>query len=65
MCNTGDFIVINPGCSFCTRKGLPVLLVRPAIKAQGDGVPDLPASIQMPPVERKGETGYTTRLLRA
>ncbi|TDB61281.1 T6SS effector BTH_I2691 family protein [Photorhabdus khanii] len=56
--------MINPGCSFCTRKGLPVLLVRPAIKAQGDGVPDLPASIQMPPVEKKGETGYTTRLLR-
>ncbi|MBS9439863.1 hypothetical protein EAE91_22745 [Photorhabdus noenieputensis] len=54
----------NPGCNFCTREGLPVLLVRPAIKAQGDGVPDLPASIQMP-VERKGETGYTTRLLRA
>ncbi|OWO78847.1 hypothetical protein B5C26_22965 [Photorhabdus luminescens] len=53
----------NPGCNFCTRKGLPVLLVRPAIKAQGDGVPDLPASIPMP-VERKGETGYTTRLLR-
>ncbi|MBS9426315.1 T6SS effector BTH_I2691 family protein [Photorhabdus caribbeanensis] len=54
----------NPGCNFCTREGLPVLLVRPAIKAQGDGVPDLPASIQMP-VERKGETGYTTRVLRA
>ncbi|EYU14882.1 T6SS effector BTH_I2691 family protein [Photorhabdus aegyptia] len=54
----------NPGCNFCTRKGLPVLLVRPAIKAQGDGVPDLPASISMP-VERKGETGYTTRVLRA
>ncbi|MEK9497362.1 T6SS effector BTH_I2691 family protein, partial [Photorhabdus sp. P32] len=53
----------NLGCNFCTRKGLPVLLVRPAIKAQGDGVPDLPASIPMP-VERKGETGYTTRLLR-
>ncbi|ERT13053.1 T6SS effector BTH_I2691 family protein [Photorhabdus temperata] len=57
--------MINPGCSFCTRKGLPVLLVRPAIKAQGDGIPDLPANIQMPPVEKKGETGYTTRLLRA
>ncbi|ETS30717.1 hypothetical protein PTE_02663 [Photorhabdus khanii NC19] len=55
--------MINSGCNFCTRKGLPVLLVRPAIKAQGDGVPDLPENIQMP-VERKGETGYTTRLLR-
>ncbi|MFD0707514.1 T6SS effector BTH_I2691 family protein [Photorhabdus akhurstii] len=54
----------NPGCNFCTREGLPVLLVRPAIKAQGDGVPDLPASISMP-IEGKGETGYTTRLLRA
>ncbi|QBM22766.1 hypothetical protein E1B03_10060 [Citrobacter arsenatis] len=51
------------GCKFCIRYGLPVLPVRPAIVAKDDALPHLPESITLP-VEAKGETAWTGRLLR-
>lgn len=52
------------GCKFCTRKGLPILPVRPAIMSQHDILPVIPESIQMP-VPAQGETAYTLRLMRS
>ncbi|MBU9821823.1 hypothetical protein J1782_18155 [Rahnella sp. BCC 1045] len=51
------------GCKFCTRQGLPVLPVRPAVVAKDDTLPHLPGSIAVP-VAPQGETAWTGRLLR-
>lgn len=51
------------GCKFCIRHGLPVLPIRPAIVANGDTLPHLPANIAVP-VKAQGETAWTGRLLR-
>lgn len=53
----------SKGCTFCIRHGLPILPVRPALMAQTEPLPVLPGSIVMP-VKAKGESAYTTRLLR-
>jgi len=55
---------IQKGCKFCTRYGLPLLPVRPAVVAKDDALPHLPDSITVP-VVAKGETAWTGRLLRA
>ncbi|AIR66364.1 T6SS effector BTH_I2691 family protein [Cedecea neteri] len=52
------------GCKFCRRYGLPVLPVRPAVMANNDCLPALPADITLP-VPAQGQTAYTGRLLRA
>ncbi|MCM6998073.1 hypothetical protein M8N42_10605 [Enterobacter asburiae] len=51
------------GCKFCTRYGLPLLPVRPAVVARDDALPLLPGSVTIPAVA-KGETAWTGRLLR-
>ncbi|MDN2614003.1 hypothetical protein OB912_02475 [Enterobacter kobei] len=51
------------GCKFCTRYGLPLLPVRPAVVAKDDALPLLPGSVTVPAVA-KGETAWTGRLLR-
>lgn len=51
------------GCKFCIRHGLPVLPIRPAIVANEDTLPHLPANIDVP-VKAQGETAWTGRLLR-
>ena len=51
------------GCKFCTRYGLPLLPVRPAVVARDDVLPLLPGSVAVPAVA-KGETAWTGRLLR-
>ncbi|MDR3104216.1 MAG: hypothetical protein LBU96_07160 [Yokenella regensburgei] len=53
----------SKGCTFCIRRGLPILPVRPALMAQSEPLPVLPGSIVMP-VQAQGESAYTTRLLR-
>ncbi|SPY78744.1 T6SS effector BTH_I2691 family protein [Providencia rustigianii] len=52
------------GCSFCQRRGLPILPVRPAIMSQHDVLPIMPDSIQVP-IPAQGETAYTLRLMRS
>ncbi|WP_337958312.1 toxin VasX, partial [Providencia rettgeri] len=52
------------GCKFCTRTGLPILPVRPAIMSQHDILPLLPDNIHVP-VPAQGETAYTLRLMRS
>ncbi|EJD6083019.1 MULTISPECIES: T6SS effector BTH_I2691 family protein [Providencia] len=52
------------GCKFCTRKGLPILPVRPAIMSQHDILPLLPNNIHVS-VPPQGETAYTLRLMRS
>lgn len=52
------------GCKFCQRYGLPVLPVRPAVIAEDDCLPHLPASILIS-TAAQGRTAYTARLLRA
>jgi hypothetical protein len=54
----------SQGCSFCIRRGFPILLARPAIMSQHDILPVMPKSIHVP-VEAQGETTYTLRLLRS
>lgn len=54
----------SQGCSFCIRRGFPILLARPAIMSQHDILPVMPKSIHVP-VEAQGETAYTLRLLRS
>jgi hypothetical protein len=51
------------GCKFCTRHGLPLLPVRPALMSQDDELPHLPSSLT-PPLAAQGETAWTARLLR-
>lgn len=51
------------GCGFCQRKGLPVFLARPAIMDKADTLPVLTGNVKMP-IEAKGETAYTARILR-
>lgn len=51
------------GCKFCRRYGLPVLPVRPAVMANDDCLPQLPAEIAVP-ITAQGQTSYTGRLLR-
>ncbi|WP_139300380.1 T6SS effector BTH_I2691 family protein [Nissabacter archeti] len=55
--------VNKSGCGFCSREGLPILLVRPGVADQQDTVPDLPESV-VPPVAAQGHSKYTGRLLR-
>jgi hypothetical protein len=43
------------GCKFCTRHGLPLLPVRPALMSQDDELPHLPSSLR-PPLAAQGET---------
>lgn len=52
------------GCDFCTRYGLPILPVRPAIISQRDKLPVIPEDIQVS-VKAQGEIAYTLRLLRS
>ncbi|MTC55882.1 MULTISPECIES: T6SS effector BTH_I2691 family protein [Providencia] len=54
----------SEGCSFCQRRGLPILPVRPAIMSQQDVLPVMPKHIQTPALAQ-GETAYTLRLLRS
>ena len=54
----------SQGCSFCIRRGFPILLARPAIMSQHDILPVMPKSIHVP-VKAQGETAYTLRLLRS
>ncbi|NMP26615.1 hypothetical protein GW590_07040 [Rahnella sp. SAP-1] len=51
------------GCKFCTRHGLPLLPVRPAVMSQDDVLPQLPSTLT-PPLAAQGETAWTARLLR-
>ncbi|HDS9358553.1 TPA: hypothetical protein QH850_001061 [Enterobacter chengduensis] len=53
----------SKGCTFCIRRGLPILPVRPALMSQNEPLPVLPGTIAMP-VSPQGESAYTTRLLR-
>uniref|UniRef100_UPI0039B0407D T6SS effector BTH_I2691 family protein n=1 Tax=Morganella psychrotolerans TaxID=368603 RepID=UPI0039B0407D len=55
--------ITSKGCEFCNRHGLPVLPVRPSVFAEKDNLPAVPGSIDIP-VEAKGRTKYTLRLLR-
>ena len=51
------------GCKFCIRYGLPILPARPAVMSQDDVLPKLSSSLTAP-LEAKGETAWTARLLR-
>ncbi|CDL84790.1 T6SS effector BTH_I2691 family protein [Xenorhabdus szentirmaii] len=51
------------GCGFCQREGLPVFLARPAIIGEESSLPKLKGNVKIP-VEAKGETAYTARILR-
>lgn len=53
----------DQGCKFCRRYGLPVLPIRPAVMANDDYLPQLPAEISLP-IPAQGQTTYTGRLLR-
>lgn len=55
--------VARQGCEFCSRQGVPILPVRPAIISQHDKLPIMPNHLQIP-VNTQGETAYTLRLLR-
>ncbi|MDV5142742.1 T6SS effector BTH_I2691 family protein, partial [Chimaeribacter arupi] len=51
------------GCKFCTRYGLPLLPIRPAVKEEADTLPVLPGHITVP-AAAQGGTAWTGRLLR-
>ena len=51
------------GCGFCSRAGLPILLVRPGVADRQDSVPNLPENVS-PPIAAQGNSKYTGRLLR-